>query len=543
MPPSRSRRAFAIAERASRSILSILAVGVALGARVSPALATDWWINAIGTGQFPTIQDALASALVVDGDVIVLVEGYYAGPGNRDVSFLGKNVTVRSQSGEAGQNGAFIECGGGPGDPHRGFIFNSGETADAVLLGITIRHGYVENADGGGILIGAASPTIDYCRVDHCVAANGNGGAIACVGPGSPTLIRLGIYDNTASGTAGGNGGGIYTTANAPTYFRFMSMFRNHAMLTGDGSGGNGGAIHCTNAQLFDLGMGDNLADGRGGGLETVASNGTNLIVVGNRAVGNGGGASLFGSTLIYGVVTGNLSTYGSGGGVSASGGSSLHASTISGNEAPSGGGFAGADTFIELTTLWGNCADTQARELDSGDNVTLNCCCIDVTGMLGPVGVTGPLVTTNPRFCDPLLCSDAPILGGGYMIDGLSPCLPANNECLAYIGAYGQGCEAAAVLPNEVALHEDLRVPTVSRGTIEIECSIALEGRTRLAVYDVSGRAIATVVDESLMSGTHSFRWSGRDDHGRPVRAGVYFLRLLSRTGEQSRRLIRLGE
>lgn len=543
MSPSRSCRALEIAERMPHAIISSLAVGIAVAACVSPALATDWWLNPFGTGDFPTIQAALASASVVNGDIIVLAEGLYGGPGNRDISFLGKNVTVRSPSGNNYQDDVIIECGGSPGIPHRGFIFNSGETAEAKLLGIEIRHGYVENADGAGIWIGASSPTIDFCIVSHSVARNGNGGGIACVGPGNPTLIRLGIYDNTAEGTSSGNGGGIYTTANASTYFRYMSIVRNHARLIGDGSGGNGGAIHCTNAQLFDVDMGDNLADGRGGGLEAVASNCTNLNVAGNRAVGNGGGVSLINSTLIYGIVTGNVSTFGSGGGVSASGGSSLHASTISGNNAPSGGGFAGADTFIELTIVWGNCADTQAHEMDSGDNVTITCCCVDVTGMLGAVGVSGPLVTTDPRFCNPLPCSQAPILGGSYAIDVLSPCLPANNACLALIGAIGQECALADVGSNDLAPRDELRAPAVSHGSIEIECSIAIPGRAQLTVHDVSGRLIATVVDESLTSGPHSFRWSGRDDHGGRVRAGVYFLRLGSRAGEQSRRLVRVGE
>lgn len=543
MSLSRIRRTLGIVGRAPRAIAVGLAVALGPAVLVTPALATDWWINAIGTGQFPTIQAALASSLVVDGDVIVLAEGVYGGPGNRDVSFLGKNVTVRSQSGNSWEDDVIIECGGSPGNPHRGFIFNSGETADAKLLGLNIRHGYVENADGGGILIGAASPTIDYCDVDHCVAANGNGGAIACVGPGSPTLIRLGIFDNTAGGVTGGNGGGIYTTAAAPTYLRYMSLARNHALLTQDGSGGNGGAIHCTNAQLFDLAIGDNLADGRGGGLEAVASSGTNLNVAANRAVGNGGGVSLITSTLIYGVVTGNVSTFGSGGGVSGSNGSNLHASTISGNRAASGGGFAGADTFIELTVLWGNCADTQAHELDAGDNVTLTCSCIDVTGMLGAVNVVGPLVTTDPRFCNPLSCSAAPILGGSYTPDSASPCLPANNACLAQIGAYEQGCVAVDVDSDDAALHEELRAPAVSHGAIEIHCSIALEGRTRLGLYDVGGRSIATLLDDSLPSGAHVIRWSGRDDHGGQVRPGVYFLRLVTQTGAQSRRLVRVRD
>ena len=49
----------------------------------------------------------------------------------------------------------------------------------------------------------------------------------------------------------------------------------------------------------------------------------------------------------------------------------------------------------------------------------------------------------------------------------------------------------------------------------------------TQLAVFDVRGRRIALLCQETLPAGKHEIRWNGQDDDGRSVAAGVYFSRL----------------
>ncbi len=63
----------------------------------TPVLATTYLVQPDGTGDFPTIQAAVEAAL--DGDVIELTNGIFSGNGNWDIDFLGKRITVRSQSG------------------------------------------------------------------------------------------------------------------------------------------------------------------------------------------------------------------------------------------------------------------------------------------------------------------------------------------------------------------------------------------------------------------------------------------------------------
>ncbi len=47
------------------------------------------------------------------------------------------------------------------------------------------------------------------------------------------------------------------------------------------------------------------------------------------------------------------------------------------------------------------------------------------------------------------------------------------------------------------------------------------------LAVYNVSGRLVRSLVDGAMTPGPHSIAWNGRDDEGRSVSSGVYFARL----------------
>jgi flagellar hook assembly protein FlgD len=45
--------------------------------------------------------------------------------------------------------------------------------------------------------------------------------------------------------------------------------------------------------------------------------------------------------------------------------------------------------------------------------------------------------------------------------------------------------------------------------------------------VYDVAGRIVRTLADGTLASGRHEQTWDGRDEAGKTVAAGVYFVRL----------------
>jgi hypothetical protein len=179
---------------------------VRAGCLISIALLLSAWAARAATlavpAQYPTIGAALAAATA--GDVVELADGVYQGPGNRDLDFHGKAITVRSQSGDP--SACIIDCAGGPVQPHRGFWFHSGEDSLSVLRGVSIVGGYASDS-GAGILCGAispagnASPLIEDCVVANHTAAQGAG--LSVIAMGSAPLIRRCVFNaNTGPGAS-----------------------------------------------------------------------------------------------------------------------------------------------------------------------------------------------------------------------------------------------------------------------------------------------------------------------------------------------------
>jgi len=180
---------------------------VCLGAALLTAVASaeTYFVNPQGTGDFPTIQAALDAA--VTGDVIELADGFFRGEGNRDISFLGKSVTVRSLSGDPGA--CTISCEASPTDCRRGLIFQSHETRDAVLEGVTIRDAC--HIWGGGIACDAGSPTIRRCIFRSNLSPYSEGGGL-CIWHDSAPLVEDCLFvGNRAAG-----GGGLSHCMNYP---------------------------------------------------------------------------------------------------------------------------------------------------------------------------------------------------------------------------------------------------------------------------------------------------------------------------------------
>ena len=162
-----------------------------------------YYIDADGTGDFAAIQAAISAA--VDGDEILLENGVFTGDGNRDLDFLGKAVTVRSQSGSPVD--CVIDCEGGPAELHRGFHLHQGEGGQSIIADITITNGFVgggswpENSGGAIRCDDGASPTISRCVISNCRAVWGGG--IYCHFS-SMRITGCTLAGNTATGHGSG---------------------------------------------------------------------------------------------------------------------------------------------------------------------------------------------------------------------------------------------------------------------------------------------------------------------------------------------------
>ncbi len=326
---------------------------------------------------YPTIQAAVDSAAA--GDSVLVAPGIYTGEGNRDIDFGGKDLVVTS---EAGPEFTEIDVAGSASAPHRGFIFTTLETSDAVVDGFTIRNGFVSDEEsllphvlsgGGFYCLAGASPTIRNCIIVDCHSQY-SGGAIGCEGLlVTPTIINCVMKGNSCTEIGGG---AISAEVSAsPTLI--------DCVITGNRANLGGGVFLAT-----------------------------------------GGTAQLLGCTI-----AGNHAFLGTavderGGGIFCEG---------------------GCTASIERTIVWNNCADEEGDDVfvETGGMITFTCSTWNPAGKAGDGQVidVADNLEQDPLFCNPQPCEDAPTTDGDYSLDTISPCLPDESPCGSLIGALDQGC------------------------------------------------------------------------------------------------------
>ena len=81
----------------------------------------------------------------------------------------------------------------------------------------------------------------------------------------------------------------------------------------------------------------------------------------------------------------------------------------------------------------------------------------------------------------------------------------------------FGQGRSSTLAAPNPNPMH---RFTTLS-------FSLMKGGLVDLAIFDLGGRRVRTLVREFREAGGHPATWNGRNDRGEPVPDGIYFARL----------------
>ena len=64
---------------------------------------------------------------------------------------------------------------------------------------------------------------------------------------------------------------------------------------------------------------------------------------------------------------------------------------------------------------------------------------------------------------------------------------------------------------------------------------------KVTLVIYDILGRIIRTLVNESKEAGYYSVQWDGKNGYGSGVASGVYFYQMKSRKFIETRKMVML--
>lgn len=255
-------------------ILILCAMGI-----VQPVHARIITIRADGTGDYPTIQDAIDGSL--SSDSVVLECGTYKGVNNYNLNFNGKSITIRSSDPNSLYITAatIIDCESNG----SGFIFNQSETFSSIVSGLTIING--SSYDGGGIHCEGASPLIRSCIFSNCSAEHWGGG-IFC----RDSSVK--IQNCTFRNNSANEGAAISTHSWTREHYPVIE----NCFITGNTASDSGGGINSdwlATPTISGCVIVGNLAGNYGGGgISSFQSNPTivNCIIVGNTANSSGGG-------------------------------------------------------------------------------------------------------------------------------------------------------------------------------------------------------------------------------------------------------------
>ncbi len=167
-------------------------------------------------GDLPTIQEAIDRA--VNWDHILVADGTYTGPGNKNLDTRGKALVLESEN---GADLCVIDCE----NSGRGFYIHSGEDENTVIRGFTVVHGDMET--GGGACFYQSSPMIISCVFMLNNAVYGGGVEI---NSSEPVFVDSSFLANSATTYGGG------AVCNGAPVFRRCTFAGNDAI--------SGGGIH-----------------------------------------------------------------------------------------------------------------------------------------------------------------------------------------------------------------------------------------------------------------------------------------------------------
>lgn len=80
---------------------------------------------------------------------------------------------------------------------------------------------------------------------------------------------------------------------------------------------------------------------------------------------------------------------------------------------------------------------------------------------------------------------------------------------------------------------------PTPALTSAVIPFAVPVQGHVRLTLHDLSGRRVATLLDEPVVAGRHEVGWDTRRADGRRAPAGIYFVHLVTAQGERTGKLV----
>ena len=404
------------------------------------------------------------------------------------------------------------------------------------FFSITLTQNNSENI-GGGLLSISTNLVMDSTNVTFNSSDSSSGGGIRCLNFDSTSTYDVVITNSFISRNNAYNSGAraFFSTASDDSSGMDI-LIENTRIIRNDGDYYAGLRIYGLNTQ-FEV---------------------NNCIFRGNNAVQYVGAAGFSGSCV--GSVNHSLFAFN-------------HASTAGGNFKSGGASvWSGADvdfdhcTFANNTAAYGTALTVGAASAAVTNSIiwgnpTSNHVALDVwagTGGTLDISYTDLLGGSQAiQLEDTELCSfswgsgnlnEAPLFclpdSGNFTLAENSPCVEAAED-RSDLGAFGIGCDpiilstAGELLPAAYALHQNY--PNPFNPVTMIQYDLPDNSQVQVAIYDMLGRKVRTLVSGFENAGFKAVQWQGKNDFGRSVGAGVYIYQIQAGDFLQTRKMILL--
>ena len=122
---------------------------------------------------------------------------------------------------------------------------------------------------------------------------------------------------------------------------------------------------------------------------------------------------------------------------------------------------------------------------------------------------------------------------------DGTYDTYPANGPFSLTIDGSQLNIADSDIIPETFALYANY--PNPFNPTTTISYDLPKQAQVTLGIYDILGKQIKTLVNQSQDAGSKTAVWDGTNNSGRPVSAGVYLYRIKAGEFSQTRKMVLL--
>lgn len=272
------------------------------------------------------------------------------------------------------------------------------------------------------------------------------------------------------------------------------------------------------------------------------------IQIIDNYSEFNGGGLFIYEDSeprLEKVLIANNYSEL-NGGGISCECGSNLILInvTVSNNIASENGGgifiYGGSSTSVSVTNsiFWNNSSEEIYFDEQSPGNSSISISYSDIQGGEEGIITNGNGIVNwfegniddNPLFVD-IANEDYHLTVNSPCIDSGDPNFPFDPDgTISDMGAFYFD-QLSSINDNEIQFvdYHLSNFPNPFNPSTTISFSVTQKSIfVNLAIYNIKGQKIKTLINDECTKGNHSIFWGGDDDLGKPVSSGVYLYKLI---------------